>query len=253
MSLFPCFNAWIIICHERISHSLIHSSVHPHVLPVVSSLGIGNVAAMHALWHVVFKICVFLRYHKSGESLSYFLFFFSIKARGQWFLYQLLPLICPHYYKRIPLTNVNLPFLVWSVFQWPFPVLRVDVPWQFGFCISDKKPYGILFMGFLLFESTLICIYLLMFSSWECPICVCVCVCVCVFIYLFNFGCMTPDMFNVRCHVESSSLVNIRCLSAIVFMLRLQSKSSTLKAFFILSSFRMACTTWQFYSGLVVH
>ena len=52
---------------------------------------------------------------------------------------------------------------------WPFPVLRVDVSWQFGFCISDKKPYGILFMGFLLFESTLICIYLLMFSSWECP------------------------------------------------------------------------------------
>ena len=35
-------------------------------------------------------------------------------------------------------------------------------------CISDKKPCGVPFMGFLLLESTLSCIYLLIFSSWEC-------------------------------------------------------------------------------------
>lgn len=90
----------------------------PCVLPLISSLGIGNPAAVHALGHVVFKVCVFLKYHRSGEALSYFLFFFFfIKPRGQWFLYWLLPLIYPHYYKRIPLTNVNLPFLAWSVFH----------------------------------------------------------------------------------------------------------------------------------------
>ena len=47
-------------------------------------------------------------------------------------------------------------------------------------CISDKKPCGVLFMGFLLLESTLSCIFLLILSSWECSSCVCVCVCVCV-------------------------------------------------------------------------
>ena len=45
-------------------------------------------------------------------------------------------------------------------------------------------------MGFVLFEITLSCIYLLMFSSQECPSFVCVCVCVCV--YLFSFVCVWP-------------------------------------------------------------
>ena len=248
MSLFPCFDAWIIICHEPISHSMIHSPVYPHVLPVVLSLGIGNIAAMHALWHVVFKICIFLRYHKSGESLSYFLFFFSIKARGQWFLYWLLPLLCPHYYKRIPLTNVNLPFLVWSIFHgglFQCSELMSHGSLDFVSLIGNLMEYyswAFCFLKTLWFVFTCWC-----FLPESVP------VCVCVFIYLFNFGCVTPNMFNVRCHVESSSLENIRCPSAIVFRLRLQRKSSMLKAFFILFSFRMACTTWQFYSGLIAH
>lgn len=116
-SFFPCFNAWVIFRHEPLPHSFICSSLCPRVLPLISSLGIGNPAAVHALGHVVFKVCVFLKYHRSGEALSYFLFVFFIKPRGQWFLYWLLPLIYPHYYKRIPLTNVNLPFLAWSVFH----------------------------------------------------------------------------------------------------------------------------------------
>ena len=144
---------------------------------------------------------------------------------------------------------------------WPGPFSTVAFftgqSWCFvAVCISDKKPCGVLFMGFLLLESTLSCIYLLIFSSWECSsfvLCVCVCVCLSVFIYLFNFGCVTTDMFKGRCPVESRGLVNIRCPSAIVFMLQLQRKSSMLKGLFILSYFRMACAAWGFYSGLVVY
>ena len=44
-------------------------------------------------------------------------------------------------------------------------MLRVDGSWPFSFCISDKKSYGALLMGFWLLESILSCIYLLMFSS----------------------------------------------------------------------------------------
>ena len=119
MSLFPCFNAWVIFCHEPLPHSFMCSSLCPRVLPLISSLGLGNPAALHALGHVIFKVCAFLKYHRSVEALSYFLFFFffCIKSCGQWFLYWLLPLIYPHYYKRLPLTNVNPPFLAWSVFH----------------------------------------------------------------------------------------------------------------------------------------
>ena len=107
-------------------------------------------------------------------------------------------------------------------------------------------------MAFLLSESTLNCIYLLMFSSRECPGFV-LCVWFYLFIYLFIFGCVTPDMLKDRCHVESSGLVNIRCPSGIVSRLQLQRKSSMLQGFFISSSFRMACTAWELLSGLVVH
>lgn len=75
-SFFPCFNAWVIFRHEPLPHSFICSSLCSRVLPLISSLGIGNPAAVHALGHVVFKVCVFLKYHRSGEALSYFLFFF---------------------------------------------------------------------------------------------------------------------------------------------------------------------------------
>ena len=44
-------------------------------------------------------------------------------------------------------------------------MLRVDGSWPFSFCISDKKSYGALLMGFWLLESILSYIYLLMFSS----------------------------------------------------------------------------------------
>ena len=61
------------------------------------------------------------------------------------------------------------------------------------------------------------------------------CVCVCV----FNFGCVTPDVFKGRYHVESSGLVNIRCPSVIVFRLWSQRTLSMLQSVFILSSIRM--------------
>ena len=43
------------------SHSLNHSSLPHCVLCLLSSLDIGNAAAVHALLHVVFKTCVFWR------------------------------------------------------------------------------------------------------------------------------------------------------------------------------------------------
>ena len=101
-------------------------------------------------------------------------------------------------------------------------------------------------MAFLLPESTLNCIYLLMFSSRECPGFV-----LCVWFYLFIFGCVT--MLKDRCHVESSGLVNIRCPSGIVSRLQLQRKSSMLQGFFISFYFRMACTAWELLSSLLVH
>ena len=65
------------------SHALIDSSLHPYILSLLSSLGIGNAAALHALEHVVFKIRVFLKHPRSREALSHFLSLFSIKACGQ--------------------------------------------------------------------------------------------------------------------------------------------------------------------------
>ena len=44
-------------------------------------------------------------------------------------------------------------------------MLRVNGSWPFSFCISDRKSYGALLMGFWLLESILSYIYLLMFSS----------------------------------------------------------------------------------------
>ena len=49
-------------------------------------------------------------------------------------------------------------------------MLRVDGSWPFSFCISDKKSYGALLMGFWLLESILSCIYLLMFSFESFPV-----------------------------------------------------------------------------------
>ena len=94
MTVFPCFNAWVIFHHEWVSHALIDSSLHPYILSLLSSLGIGNAAAFHALEHVVFKIRIFLKHPRSREALSYFLSLFSIKACGQWSSYWLLPLMC---------------------------------------------------------------------------------------------------------------------------------------------------------------
>ena len=91
---------------------------------------------------------------------------------------------------------------------------RVDVSWQFRFCMSDKKPCWALFMGVLFFESVLGCIYLVMFTSTVCPIFVFV---FCLFVFIIiGFLCVSPDMLKGRGHVEFSGLVNIRCPSAIV-------------------------------------
>ena len=132
MTLFPCFNAWVIFHCEPVSHSLSHSSLHPCILSLLSSLGIGNAAIVHALGCEIFKIHLFLKCPRSGKTMSYYLFlsFFlpsflhsfiyfilCVKALGQWFTHWLLPLIWAHVYKRIPLTNNNLSFLVWIVFH----------------------------------------------------------------------------------------------------------------------------------------
>ena len=133
-------------------------------------------------------------------------------------------------------------------------MLRVDGSWPFSFCISDRKSYGALLMGFWLLESILSCIYLLMFSSerfWV--LFLFVFFCLFVFIYLFTFGCVTPDMFKDRCHVQSSILVNIRCPSVISFRLWLQRTASMLQSFLILSSFRLASATLELLSSLVIH
>ena len=127
-------------------------------------------------------------------------------------------------------------------------MLRVDGSWPFSFCISGKKFCGALFMGFWLLESILSCIYLLMFSSESFLV-----LFLFVFIYLFTFGCVTPDMFKGKCHVQSSSLVNIRCPSVIGFRLWLQRTASKLQGFFIPSSFRLASTTLELLSSLVIH
>ena len=97
-------------------------------------------------------------------------------------------------------------------------------------------------MGFLLFKALEFClpVYVFFLRVSHLCVCVCVCVCVCLFIYLFNFGCVTPDVFKGRYHVESSGLVNIRCPSMIIFRLWLQRAASMLQSFFILSSIRMA-------------
>ena len=68
MTLFPCFNAWVIFHHEPKFDSLIHSSLPHCVLSLHSSLGTRNAAAVHALLPVVFKICVFLKYLRSGKA-----------------------------------------------------------------------------------------------------------------------------------------------------------------------------------------
>ena len=53
--------------------------------------------------------------------------------------------------------------------------------------------YAVLFMGFLLFESTLVVFTCLCFLPESISfVCVRVCVCVCV----FNFWCVTPDVFK---------------------------------------------------------
>lgn len=65
-----------------------------------------------------------------------------------------------------------------------------------------------------------------------------------VFIYLFTFGCVTPDIFKGRCHVQSSILVNIRCPSVISFRLWLQRTASMLQSFLIPSS-------WSFCQALL--
>ena len=174
MTVFPCFNARVIFCHEPISHSLIYSFLCPCVLSLVSSLGIGNPAAVHALGRVVFQICVLLKYHRSGEAPSYFLSNFFIKACGQWFLYWPLPLICPHHYKRIPLTNANLPFLVWSVFHGGlFQCSELMSRGSLDFVSLIRNPMEYYSWAFWKHFN---CIYLLMFSSWECSSFVCVCV-----------------------------------------------------------------------------
>ena len=127
-------------------------------------------------------------------------------------------------------------------------MLRVDGSWPFSFCISDRKSYGALLMGFWLLESILSYIYLLMFSS-EFPFFFFLL----SFIYLFTFRCVTPDMFKDRCHVQSSILVNIRCPSVISFRLWLQRTASMLQSFLIPSSFRLASATLELLSSLVIH
>ena len=126
-------------------------------------------------------------------------------------------------------------------------MLRVDGSWLFSFCISDRKSYGALLMGFWLLESILSCIYLLMFSSESFRFFSF------FLIYLFTFGCVTPDMFKDRCHVQSSILVNIRCPSVISFRLWLQRTASMLQSFLIPSSFRLASATLELLSSLVIH
>ena len=129
-------------------------------------------------------------------------------------------------------------------------MLRVDGSWPFSFCISDKKSYGALLMGFWLLESILSCIYLLVFSSESFRF---LFLFLFVFIYLSTFGCVTPDMFKDRCHVQSSILVNIRCPSVISFRLWLQRTASMLQSFLIPSSFRLASATLELLSSLVIH
>ena len=94
-----------------------------------------------------------------------------------------------------------------------------------------------------------LCLLVYVFFLRVSRVCVCVCVCVCV--YLFNFGCVTPDVFKGRYHAESSSLVNIRCPSVIVFRLWLQRTASMLQSFFILSSIRMASIVAQVFKLVV--
>ena len=116
-----------------------------------------------------------------------FYFFFSIKARGQWFLYWLRPLLCPHYYKRIPLTNVNLPFLVWSIFHgglFQCSELMSHGSLDFVSLIGNLMEYyswAFCFLKTLWFVFTCWC-----FLPESVPVVFffCVCVCVCVFIYL---------------------------------------------------------------------
>ena len=72
------------------------------------------------------------------------------------------------------------------------------------------------------------------------------------FYFLIYFGCVTPDMFKCRYHLESSGLVNIRCPSAIVFRLQLQRKVSKLQGFFIPSPFTLASATLKFCQALYI-
>ena len=67
-----------------------------------------------------------------------------------------------------------------------------------------------------------------------------------VCLFLFIFVCVTPYVFKGSCHVQSSGLVNIRCWSVTVFMLQLQRKSSLLEGLFILFSFGLVSTAWEF-------
>ena len=161
MALFPRFNAWIIFHCEPISHNLIHSFFLPCILSLLSSLGTWNAATEHALGCVIFKICVFLKCSRSEKAISYFLSLSLslslslclIEAPGQWFLSWLLPLICPHFYKRIPLTNGNLPFLVWIVFHGGL------------FQCSDLTSHGSLdFTSLVLWHWDTRCIQLCLFS-----------------------------------------------------------------------------------------
>ena len=148
----------------------------------------GILLLQRMLWGMQFSKSVYFWSIIGVERPCHNFYFFFIKSRGQWFLYWLLPLICPHYYKRNPWLMLVYHF-------WSSPFSMVSFSSAQSWCLMAvwilylwwETLWGTIH-GLFLFERTLSCIYLLMFSSWECSsfvfVCVCVCVCVCVFTYL---------------------------------------------------------------------
>lgn len=111
MTLFPCFNTWVIFRHETVSHFLIHWFFRPSVFLLLLSLGIRNTPAVHALGCVVSKSVNFWGVLGIEGPCHTFYLFSSIKVLGQLFSYSLPSLISLHNYKMTPLTNDNIHFM----------------------------------------------------------------------------------------------------------------------------------------------
>ena len=95
MTLFPCFNDWVVFHHEPEFHSLIHSSLLTvHFLYIhLWALGMLWQCMLSCLW---FSKSVYFWSILGVERPSHTAPFVSVKSHGQWVLYWLFPLICPH-------------------------------------------------------------------------------------------------------------------------------------------------------------